>query len=52
MPNPEITDKEKAVIQYLRETSIPYGEVVIRFFFQDGVIVRAVEEDKKPSRKF
>lgn len=46
-----ITEKEKNFIEYLRRIGIPFGEVVIRLFFQDGVIVRIVIEDKKESIK-
>ena len=48
----EITFREQEIIEYLREISIPFGEMVIRFSFQDRAIVRAVLEDNKPSRKF
>jgi len=47
----EITDKEVKLIEWFREHGIPFGEMIIRFFFQDGVIVRIIEEDKKPSYK-
>ena len=35
-----LTDKEVKLIEYLRQTKVPFGEIVIRFIFQDGVIVR------------
>ncbi len=47
-----ITPKEEKLIESLRQIDIPYGEVVIRLFYQDNVIVRMVIEDKKPSIKF
>ena len=43
--------KEQKLLEYLRQVGIPFGEVVIRFFFQDGAIVRLVVEDKKESLK-
>ena len=46
-----ITDKEQKLIEYLREQGMPFGEMVIRLFFQDNVIVRMVIEDKKESIK-
>ena len=47
-----MTDKEIKLIDYLRQIGIPFGEVVLRLFYQDGVIVRVVIEDKKESKKF
>jgi len=52
VPIGEITQKEQKLLEYLRQTGIPFGEVVIRFFFQDNVVVRMVIEDKKESIKF
>lgn len=46
-----MTEKEQKLLEYLKQIGIPFGEVVIRFFFQDGVIVRMVIEDKKESIK-
>lgn len=46
-----ITLKEEKLIESLRQIAIPYGEVVIRLFYQDGVVVRMVIEDKKESVK-
>ena len=45
------TEKELRLIDYLRKLNLPYGEVLIRLFYQDGVIVRIVIEDKKESIK-
>ena len=47
----EITEKESRLIEWLRKNGLPFGEMVIRLFFQDGVAVRMVIEDKKPSIK-
>jgi len=47
----EITSKEQKLIEYLRTIGFPFGEVLIRIFFQDGVMVRAVVEDRKESVK-
>ena len=46
-----ITPKEEKMIECIRQIGVPFGEVVIRFFFQDGVVVRMVIEDKKESIK-
>jgi len=47
----DITEKELKLIEYLREERLPFGEMVIRLFFQDNVIVRIVIEDRKESVK-
>ena len=47
----EITDKELSFIENLRRVAIPYGEILLRLSYQDGVIVRIIIEDKKESVK-
>jgi hypothetical protein len=46
-----LTDREQRLIEYLRKNGIPFGEMLVRFFYQDSVIVRMVIEDKKESVK-
>jgi len=47
-----LTEREIKFIEYLRMVKLPYGELLIRLIYQDGVIVRAVIEEKKESVKF
>ena len=47
----DMNERDNKLIEALEKIGIPYGEVVVRFFFQDGVIVRLVVEDKKENIK-
>jgi len=47
-----LTDKEIKLIRFLRKHSLPFGEILVRLYYQDDVVVRGVIEDKKESEKF
>lgn len=48
------TEKEQKLLDHLQKISrsVPFGEVLIRLIIQDGVVIRSVVEETKPSTKY
>ena len=46
----QVSEKEKKLIEILREWAIPYGTVPFWLYFQDNVMYRVVKKGEEESR--